>query len=187
MNDVTLLLNQAVGGDKNAAGELLPLIYDELRRVAAAKMSREAAGHTLGATALVHEAYLRLVGDGPEATWDGRRHFFAAAAEAMRRILVESVRRKRSIRMGGDVSRQPLDQEELECQRPPDEVLALHEALDSLAAEDPDKADVVKLRYFVGMTIPEAARVLNISVATANRHWAYARAWLHHHVVKGDT
>ena len=187
MDDVTFLLHQAVGGDKQAAGELLPRIYDELRRVAAAKMSREAPGHTLGATALVHEAYLRLIGDGPEVTWDSRRHFFAAAAEAMRRILVESARRKRSIRMGGEMSRKPLDDEEIECQRPADEVLALHEALDSLAAEDPVKADVVKLRYFVGMTIPETARVLNISVATANRHWTYARAWLHHHVVKGDT
>jgi RNA polymerase sigma factor (TIGR02999 family) len=186
MSDVSHLLDAAATGDRRAAAELLPLVYDELRKLAAARMAAEAPGHTLDATALVHEAYLRLVGD---QQFDGRGHFFAAAAEAMRRILVEKARRKRRRRHGGGLRRVDLDQ----VVTPGDDdaagdLLALHEALDQLAAEEPVAAEVVKLRYFAGLTTDQAASALDISLRTANRHWAYARAWLYRRLnPAGDT
>jgi RNA polymerase sigma factor (TIGR02999 family) len=182
MNDVTHLLSAAAAGDRQAAGDLLPLVYDELRRLAAQRLAAEPGGQTLQPTALVHEAYLRLVGAGDEPRWDGRAHFFAAAAEAMRRILVESARRRTCLKRGGDRARLDLDEAELALPQPREDLLALDEALDRLAALDPVKADLVKLRYFAGCTIAEAARLLNISTTTADRHWAYARAWLHQEI-----
>ena len=175
MPDVTQLLAAAASGDPKAADELLPVVYDELRKVAAAKLAREPAGQTLNATALVHEAYLRLVGD---QTFDHRGHFFAAAAEAMRRILVEKTRRKKAAKRGGDAKRDEQDLDRIATPEPDDEILALDEALEKLAAKDPQKADLVKLRYFAGLTADEAAAVLGISPSTADRHWLYARAWL---------
>ena len=179
MSDIKRILNSNEHCDPKAADELLPLIYDELRRVAAAKMAREKAGHTLQATALVHEAWLRL-GDGVFAN---RAHFFAAASEAMRRILVERARRKRRDKRGGGA--QHVDVAELEIAAPlgnEEESLAVDEALDRLAAHDSRKAEVVKLRYFVGFSFEEAAEALSISVPTAKRDWAYARAWLHQEI-----
>jgi RNA polymerase sigma factor (TIGR02999 family) len=178
MNDVTRILDAIRAGDPRAAGQLLPLVYDELRKLAAQKMAREAPGQTLAATALVHEAYLRLVGAG-ESDWDSRGHFFAAAAEAMRRILVEQARRKRRLRHGGGLNRLDVDALDLVADVADERLLALDEAMTKLAAEEPTVAEVVKLRYFAGFTIEQAAEVLGISVRTANRHWAYARAWLH--------
>lgn len=166
-------------GDTRAADRLLPLVYDELRKLAAAKLSHEPAGQTLQATALVHEAYLRLVGDAGNSRWDSRGHFFAAAAESMRRILVESARRKKRLKRGGDRVRQGLDEAEFAVPEPREDLLALDEAIDKLAAVDRPAADLVQLRYFAGLTIPEAARTLNISTRTADRLWAYGRAWLH--------
>jgi RNA polymerase sigma factor (TIGR02999 family) len=180
MNEVTRVLSAVEQGDPQAASQLLPLVYDELRRLAAHKLAQEKAGHTLQATALVHEAYLRLVNQ-PEARardWKGRGHFFAAAAEAMRRILVESARRKASLKRGGDQARQPLDLAGVPLRRPPEELLAVHDALDALAGIDPRAAEVVKLRYFAGFTLDEAAEILGISPRTADSLWAYARAWL---------
>jgi RNA polymerase sigma factor (TIGR02999 family) len=149
-------------------------------------MARENPGQTLQPTALLHEAYLRLVGESREEPWRGRRQFFAAAAEAMRRILVEKAREKKSLKRGGDLQRHPLENVQIEARRPPEEILALHEALNRLAEIDPAKADLVKLRYFVGMTIAEAAEVLEISPSSVDRLWAYARAWLHQEMTKGD-
>ena len=186
MADITRILSRIEQGDRSAAGELLPLVYDELRKVAAARLHCEKPGQTLQATALVHEAYLRLAGESREEPWRGRRQFFAAAAEAMRRILVENARRKKSLKRGGDLQRHPLEAVEIEAKRPPEEVLALHDALDRLAEQDSTKAELVKLRYFVGMTIPEAADVLGISPSNVDRQWAYARAWLHQEMTKGD-
>jgi RNA polymerase sigma factor (TIGR02999 family) len=182
MSDVTHLLNAIGQGDPHAASQLLPLIYDELRRLAAHKLAQEKAGQTLQPTALVHEAYLRLVGKGDEPHWDGRGHFFAAAAEAMRRILVENARHKRSLKRGGDRVRRECDEAMLAAPEPVEDLLALDEALDKLAKKDPQKAELVKLRYFAGMTIEEAATVLRISAATAKRHWAYTRAWLYQEI-----
>jgi RNA polymerase sigma factor (TIGR02999 family) len=176
MSEVTRLLDAAAAGDRDAAAELLPLVYDELRKLAAARMAAERAGHTLDATALVHEAYLRLVGPADDRRWDGRGHFFAAAAEAMRRILVEAARRKGRVRHGG--GRRRVELTDHAAAAPPDELLALDEALDRLAARDRTKADVVKLRFFAGLTVPQVAAALEISVATAERHWAFARTWL---------
>jgi RNA polymerase sigma factor (TIGR02999 family) len=176
MNEVTRILDAIGQGDAGAPAQLMPVVYDELRRLAAAQMAREKSGQTLDATALVHEAYLRLVGD---QQFDNRRHFFAAAAEAMRRILVDNARRKRSLKRGGDRQRLDLNLEqpvEVERSAP---LLALDDALDRLEAPDPDKAQLVKLRYFAGMTIEQAAETLGISVTTANRWRSYARAWLH--------
>ena len=175
MSDVTRLLEAAAAGDRKAAAELLPLVYDELRTLAAARMSQEASGHTLDATALVHEAYLRLVGD---QQFDGRGHFFAAAAEAMRRILVESARRKRSEKHGGNYERVELEAGAVAAPPARDDLIALDEALNRLVEEEPAVAAVVNMRYFAGLTIEQAADALGISVRTANRHWAYAKAWL---------
>ncbi len=179
MSDVTSILNAIESGDAHAATQLLPLVYDELRRLAARKLAQEKPGQTLDATALVHEAYLRLVGDGAERSWDNRGHFFIAAAEAMRRILVENARRKMRRKHGG--GRRRLDLDALD---PPDlaeddeRILAVDEALQRLAEEEPQVAEVVRLRWFAGLTIEQTADALSISVRTANRHWAYARAWL---------
>jgi len=173
-------------GDARAAEQLLPLVYDELRRLAAQRLARETPGQTLQATALVHEAYLRLVDDDKAQHWDSRGHFFAAAAEAMRRILIDNARRRRSLRRGGEAQRQPLDNLEAAVPGSDDELLAVNEALERLQKVDPPKADLVKLRYFAGLTIPESAQALGISVTTANRYWAYARAWLHEELAADD-
>lgn len=179
MSDVTQILNAIDRGDPHAAHELLPLVYDELRKLAAQKLAQEKPGQTLQATALVHEAYIRLVDVNIAQHWNSRGHFFAAAAEAMRRILVEEARRKRSRKRGGDHQRVNL--EEAVCYTPEsaDEVLSLDEALDKLAEEDPVKAQLVKLRYFAGLPVQEVADVLGISRATADRYWAYAKVWLY--------
>ena len=173
--DVTQILNAIEAGDPRAATELLPLVYDELRKLAAARLAREAPGQTLDATALVHEAYLRLVGGGG---FDGRGHFFAAAAEAMRRILVERARHKRSLKAGGDHKRVDLDAAEPAVAGPDVDLLALDEALEKLERQDRRKAELVKLRFFAGLTAAEAAGVLGISPSTADNDWAYARCWL---------
>jgi RNA polymerase sigma factor (TIGR02999 family) len=180
MSDVTRLLDAFAAGDPTAAAELLPLVYDELRQLAAARLAAEKPGQTLQATALVHEAYVRLVGGGRARPWDGRGHFFTAAAEAMRRILVERARHKAALKCGGGRDRQPLDPDQVPVDAPGDplEVLAIHEALELLAAESPRKAELVKLRYFLGCTMAEAAEVLGVAVKTAEKDWTYARAWL---------
>jgi RNA polymerase sigma factor (TIGR02999 family) len=182
MSEVTALLDALAPGDAATAAQLLPLVYDDLRRLAAHRLAHEAPGQTLDPTALVHEAYLRLVGDQAGADWDGRGHFFAAAAEAMRRILVESARRKHALRHGGGLVRQPLDEAELLAPEPREDLLALDEALTQLAATDRTAAALVQLRYFGGLSIPEAARVLGISPRSADRLWSYARAWLHQQI-----
>jgi RNA polymerase sigma factor (TIGR02999 family) len=179
MTEASRLLKAAEQGDPQAASQLLPLVYDELRRLAEQKLALEKPGQTLNATALVHEAYLRLIGSAPEKPWNGRGHFFAAAAEAMRRILIENARRKRRLRHGGDNKRLPLEESELADQAADDRLLAVDEALDRLAHEHAQVAEVVKFRYFVGLTIEQTAEALSISVRTANRHWSYARAWLY--------
>jgi RNA polymerase sigma factor (TIGR02999 family) len=180
MNDVTQLLNAIEAGDAQAAAQLLPLVYEALRRLAAEQMAREKPGQTLQATALVHEAYVRLVGADADRQWDGRGHFFAAAAEAMRRILVENARRKCRIKHGGLVERHAVDLDGLAAAAPEDhDLLDLHDALDRLAAHDPAKAKLVELRFFTGLTLPEAAACLGISPSTADRAWRYARAWLY--------
>ena len=185
MNDVTRILSAIELGDPRAAEQLLPLVYDELRRLAAQRLAHEKPGQTLQATALVHDAYLRLVVLDEARGWDGRGHFFAAAAEAMRRILVDNARRKRTAKHGGGHRRRDLDEVEIAAGEPTDDLLALDEALTRLAAEDPGKAELVKLRYFAGLSIEEAARALGISAATAKRRWAYARAWLFRAVESG--
>ncbi len=182
MNEVTRILDAIGQGDSCASAQLLPLVYDELRRLAAQRMAQEKPGQTLQPTALVHEAYLRLVGSGEERHWESRGHFFAAAAEAMRRILVENARRKRSLKRGGDRQRLDLDLEQPVEDERSAPLLALDEALDRLEARDADKAQLVKLRYFAGMTIEQAAETLGVSVTTANRWWSYARAWLHEEI-----
>jgi len=175
--DVTRILERAQKGDPNAAAELLPLVYDELRRLAAARMAQERPDQTLQPTALVHEAWLRLAGNKNQA-WNGRAHFFGAAAEAMRRILVENARRKGAARHGGGQARLDIAELEISSAGMEAELLAVHEALDQLAARDRQKAELVKLRYFVGLTTEEAAEVLGISVPTADRWWSFSRAWL---------
>src|SRR5262249_47442605 len=171
-------LNAIEQGDPKAAEQLLPLVYEELRKLAAQKLAQELPGQTLQATALVHEAYLRLVGGERTRDWDGRQHFFAAAAEAMRRILVDQARRKRRPKHGGDPLRVTLD-EAVAITDSPEDLLALDAALAKLAREEPRKAELVKLRFFAGLTIPEAAKMLGISTATAERYWGYARVWLY--------
>jgi RNA polymerase sigma factor (TIGR02999 family) len=185
--DVTQILQAIERGSPHASEQLLPLVYDELRRLAAQRLARETPGQTLQATDLVHEAYLRLVGaDNHNGCWNSRGHFFAAAAEAMRRILVEQARRKQSLKAGGALQRQPLDEGHLALAERHEDLMALDEALDQLAASDPSKAELVKLRYFAGLTMDQAADVLGISSATARRHWAFARAWLHRQISCGD-
>jgi len=184
MSDVTQILTAIEQGDVKAANQLLPLVYEELRRLAAQKMSRESPGQTLQATALVHEAYIRLVGSETQ-NWKGRTHFFTAAAEAMRRILIDNARRKNSLKHGGGNQKADIDNAELAIKEPSEDIIALDEALAKLAVEDPVKANLVKLRYFAGLTIEQAADILGISRATADRYWSYSRVWLFHETSKG--
>jgi RNA polymerase sigma factor (TIGR02999 family) len=177
MKDITQILQSIDQGDPRAAEELLPLVYHELRKLAAAKLAQEAPGQTLQATALVHEAWLKLAGSNRQE-WRGRAHFFGAAAEAMRRILIDQARRKTSQKHGAGRPREELDETGIELRAPSAEILAVHDALNALAAEDPLAAEVVKLRYFVGMTIAEIAEALAVSPRSADRHWAFARVWL---------
>jgi len=181
VSDITLLLDSVTRGDVRAAEELMPIVYDELRRLAARKMAGESAGHTLQATALVHEAWLRLVGPEQQG-WQNRAHFFASAAEAMRRILVDHARRKQSLKRGGGAAHEEFDESALVLTAPPDELLAVHEALDKLASEDSSAAELVKLRYFVGMTMEEAATALGLPKRTAENLWTYAKVWLHREI-----
>lgn len=183
MSEVTRILESIEQVDPKAANELLPLVYDELRKLAGAKMAGEAPHQTLQPTALVHEAWLRLAGNGG-AKFANRSHFFAAAAEAMRRILIDRARHKRAVRHGGDLQRVDLEDLEIAAFADDDEILAVHDAVDKLAAQNKVEAEVVKLRYFVGMTIDEAAQVLGISVRTADSYWAHARAWLFREIKK---
>jgi RNA polymerase sigma factor (TIGR02999 family) len=190
MSDVTRILSAIRQGDPDAASQLLPLVYDELRQLAAQRLAHETPGQTLQPTALVHEAYLRLVASseeerGDEPSWDNRGHFFAAAAEAMRRILVDNARRKQSEKHGGRLARQDLDAERVAAPEVREDLLALDEALTRFAAVQPQAAQLVQLRYFAGLSIPDAARVLGVSPRTADRLWAYARAWLHQEIAGG--
>jgi RNA polymerase sigma factor (TIGR02999 family) len=179
MSEVTRILSAIEQGDPHAAAQLLPLVYDELRKLAAQKMAQEAPGQTFQATALVHEAYLRLVDVEEAQHWNSRGHFFAAAAEAMRRILIEQARRKRRPKHGGDRRRIDLDDAQSVAEAPCDDLLALDEALSRLEATDPLAAQVVKLRFFTGLSMPETAEALGVSLRTAERNWTYARTWLH--------
>ena len=185
MSDVTHILSQIEQGDPSASNQLLPLVYDELRRLAAQKMAQETPDQTLQATALVHEAYLRLVGCPEPQNWNSRGHFFQAAAEAMRRILIEKARYKATLKQGGEMGRVALEDVQVSVADSVDWMIALDEALTRFAEKDPPKADLVKLRYFAGLTIEEAAAALGISIATANRYWAYARAWLQSEMASG--
>jgi RNA polymerase sigma factor (TIGR02999 family) len=178
MSDVTVLLDAIQSGDPEAPAQLLPLVYEELRRLAAHRLSHEAPGQTLQPTALVHEAYLRLVGEGRGPLWNGKDHFFAAAAEAMRRILVENARRKRTLKRGGDRVRRGLDEAALLAPEPREDLLALDKALTLLATTDRPAADLVQLRYFGGLSVADAARVLGLSQRSAERLWTYTRVWL---------
>ena len=178
MSDVTSLLDAAAAGDPRAAGELLPLVYDELRKLAASRLAAEKPGQTLQATALVHEAYLRLIGGDPGQAWNGRGHFFAAAAEAMRRILVDAARRKQTEKHGGDRERVDLSAIDLAVEGPAVDLLELDEALEKLGRKDPRKAELVKLRFFAGLTTDQAAAALGIAPSTADEDWAFARVWL---------
>jgi len=179
MQSVTQILSAIEQGDPQAADELLPLVYSELRMLAAQRLNHEKPGQTLPATALVHEAYVRLVDADAAAHWNSRGHFFAAAAEAMRRILIENARRKQQAARGGDLQRIPLDEVQVAADAPSDDLLALDESLRRLEDHDPLAAKLVKLRYFAGMTMPQAAEALGIPLRTAERNWTYARAWLH--------
>jgi RNA polymerase sigma factor (TIGR02999 family) len=183
MNEVTQILHAVAEGDPHAASQLLPLVYEELRQLAALKLVHETPGQTLQPTALVHEAYLRLVGEGEDLHWNSRGHFFAAAAEAMRRILVENARRKKREKHGGDRKRQDLDAQPLALPELREDLIALDEALTKFATLQPQAAQLVQLRYFAGLSIPDAARTLGVSPRTADRLWAYARAWLHQEIV----
>jgi RNA polymerase sigma factor (TIGR02999 family) len=189
MSDVTRILSAIEQGDPHAAEQLLPLVYDELRKLAAAKLAQEKPGQTLEATALVHEAYIRLVGtssEGAAREWEGRAHFFAVAAEAMRRILVEAARRKRRQKHGGGRPRVDIGLADIAAPMPDEDLLALDEAMTRLAAEEPVRARLVQLRFYAGLSNEEAAKVLGVSGVTAKRYWRYARAWLHREVGKGD-
>ena len=179
MSEVTRILSAIEQGDANAAGQLLPLVYDELRKLAAQKLAQEKPGQTLQATALVHEAYVRLVDVAEAQHWNSKGHFFAAAAEAMRRILVENARRKRRLRHGAGRTRVDLDSLDVAAPERGEDLLALNEALEQLTAADPQAAELVKLRFFVGLTMPQAAQALGLSLATAERHWAFIRVWLY--------
>jgi RNA polymerase sigma factor (TIGR02999 family) len=178
MGELTQMMDAIARGDRQAAGQLLPQVYDELRRLAAQRLAHEPPGQTLEPTALVHEAYLRLVGDDPQRSWENRGHFFAAAAEAMRRILVERARGKRRLKRGGGRARVVLDPELIAAPESSDDLLALDEALEKLAKQDPPIAALVSLRYFAGLTSKQAAEALGIASRTADLHWSYARAWL---------
>jgi RNA polymerase sigma factor (TIGR02999 family) len=182
--ELTQVLEAAQRGDPQAAAQLLPLVYTELRRLAAAKMARELPGQTLQPTALVHEAWLRVSGPG-HTNYQNRAHFFGAAAEAMRRILIDNARRKQAVRHGGGQARVDVAETDIAAPASDDQLLAIHEALDQLTAEDPAKAELVKLRFFVGLSVEEAAEVLGVSTPTVKRHWAYAKAWLYRQM-KGD-
>ena len=186
MSDVTRILNAIEQGDTRAVDKLLPAVYQELRQLAAQRLSREAPGQTLQATALVHEAYLRLLGTDAR-DWKGRTHFFAAAAEAMRRILVENARRKHRLKRGGDQQRIDLDEALVVGSKPSEQLIALDEAMSRLAEDEPAIAELVKLRYFAGLTLEQAAELLGISRRTATRHWGFARAWLYRQIADGDT
>lgn len=186
MTDVTQILQAIEHGDPHAAEGLLPLVYDELRRLAAQKLAEERPGQTLQPTALVHEAYVRLVDSERATRWNSRGHFFAAAAEAMRRILVDNARRKHSLKRGGDRQRQPFDEQELTAAEPREDLLELDEALRKLAETDRTAADLVQLRYFAGLTLPDAAEALGIAPRTAGRLWAFARAWLRREIEGGS-
>ena len=185
MRDVTRILNAIERGDARAVDALLPIVYEELRLLAAQRLSRELPGQTLQPTALVHEAYLRLVEDEPQ-NWNSRGHFFAAAAEAMRRILIENARRKQRLKRGSQRQRINLHDEVLAIEEPSDDLIALDEALNKLAKTDKTKAELVKLRYFAGLTLEQAAELLDISPTTAKRHWTYAKAWLYGAIRSGD-
>jgi RNA polymerase sigma factor (TIGR02999 family) len=185
MSEVTRILTSIEHGEPSGAEQLLPLVYDELRKLAARQLAQEKPGQTLQATALVHEAYLRLVGGDPAQHWSSRGHFFAAAAEAMRRILVETARRKRRIKHGGDQARVEIELSRVPTRMTSDELLELDDALEKLQQHDAVKARLVTLRYFGGMTIEQAAEVLDISRVTAHRYWTYARAWLHQQIAGG--
>jgi RNA polymerase sigma factor (TIGR02999 family) len=185
VSEVTQILDRVTQGDAKAAEELFPLVYNELRRLAARKMAHEAAGQTLQPTALVHEAWLKLAGSDQQH-WQSRGHFFAAAAEAMRRILIDNARRKGRVRHGKGLTRVDLDQVDLAVQDPDETLLEIDEALTRLAAEDPGKAELVKLRYYAGLSIPEAGKALGFSESTAKRHWNYARAWLYNALKRID-
>jgi RNA polymerase sigma factor (TIGR02999 family) len=185
MSEVTRILSAIEHGDPQAAAQLLPLVYDELRKLAAQRLAQEKPGQTLQATALVHEAYLRLVDSDKVQLWNSRGHFFAAAAEAMRRILVDHARHKRSRKRGGELVRQDLDALEIALPEIPEDVVALDDALNKLAATDKTAADLVHLRFFAGLPLPEIAQLLGISPRTADRLWAYARAWLHQEIQGG--
>ena len=185
MNNITLILTAIEQGDVKASDRLLPLVYQELRHLAAHKMSKEPQGQTLQATALVHEAYIRLVGSDVQ-NWNSRGHFFGAAAEAMRRILIENARRKQRLRRGGGRDKIDLNDEDLAIEAPSDDIVALDEALTELTNVDKTKAELVKLRYFAGLTLEQAARILDISPATAKRHWTYAKAWLYGRICSRD-
>jgi RNA polymerase sigma factor (TIGR02999 family) len=187
MSEVTHLLDAAAAGDQNAAADLLPLVYDELRKLAAGRMAAESPDHTLQPTALVHEAYLRLIGPADHARWENRGHFFAAAAEAMRRILVDAARRKLREKHGGDRRRVDLDTVAVAAPDPEEELTALDSALNRLASEDSQAARLVELRHFGGLSVPEAAQVLGISPRTADRLWSFARAWLHREITTGKS
>ena len=187
MSDVTSLIDAAAAGDPKAAADLLPLVYDELRKLAAARLAGEKPGQTLQPTALVHEAYLRLVGGGQPDAWDGRGHFFAAAAEAMRRIVVEAARRKQRLKHGGGRNRIEVELADLPTRLHPDDLLALDDALARLEKLYPVKARLVTLRYFAGLTTEQAAEALGISRVTAHRYWTFARAWLHRQMAGGET
>jgi RNA polymerase sigma factor (TIGR02999 family) len=186
MSDVTRILSAIEQGDPQAAQQLLPLVYEELRRLATQRMAQENPGQTLQATALVHEAYLRLVGGDNAQHWNSRGHFYMAAAEAMRRILIESARRKRRLRHGGVHHQVPLADIDVPLPAPPDELLDLSDALERLADEDSEAAGLVKLRYFAGLTMAQAANSLDIPLRTAERTWAYARTWLHREMSRGE-
>ena len=186
MADVTRILSQIEQGDPSAADQLLPLVYDQLRKLAGQKLAHEKPGQTLQATALVHEAYVRLVDVETAQHWDSRRHFFGAAAEAMRRILIENARRKGRKKYGGDYSQVELGESDVVATFPPDRLLDIDEALNELATKAPEKAELVKLRFFGGLTLDEAAESLGISRTTAQRHWSYARAWLYQKIQERD-
>jgi RNA polymerase sigma factor (TIGR02999 family) len=186
MTDVTRILSAVEQGDPHAAAQLLPLVYDELRKLAALKMAQEAPGQTLQATALVHEAFLRLVDKDRADHWNSRSHFFVVAAEAMRRILIDNARRKQRPKHGGDRRRVDLDEAQSAAIAGRDDLVAVDEALTRLAVEEPTKAELVKLRFFAGLTMPEAAKVLDISLATAERWWTYARVWLYAELQDGE-